>query len=199
MQATHDLINGKSCVLPIYFTFHMPRLICTAMFPISQSSIKDTMVFLVMTTQTHTLKRGKVVCLWCDGPVCCTNNDEIYTVEWQQRNNWLINYLHRKWWSRLCLTHWGRDKMAAISQTTLSIAFSLMKMVEFSLKFHWSLFIRVQLTIFQHWFRWWLGADQATIHYLKQWWLDYRRIYASVSLNELTHWPLGYLNAILKM
>ena len=51
------------------------------------------------------------------------------------------------------LTHWGRDKMAAISQTTLSSAFSWMKMLEFRLKFHWSLFLRVQLTIFQHLFR----------------------------------------------
>ena len=51
------------------------------------------------------------------------------------------------------LTHWGRDKMAAISQTTLSNAFSWMKMFEFRLKFHWSLFLRVQLTIFKHWFR----------------------------------------------
>ena len=51
------------------------------------------------------------------------------------------------------LTHWGRDKMAAISQTTLSIAFPWMKMLEFRLNFHWSLFLRVQLTIFQHWFR----------------------------------------------
>ena len=46
------------------------------------------------------------------------------------------------------LTHWGRDKMNNISQTTFS-----MKMFEFRLKFHWSLFPRVQLTIFQHWFR----------------------------------------------
>ena len=51
------------------------------------------------------------------------------------------------------LTHWGRDKMAAISQTTLSIPFSWMKMLEFRLNFHWRLFRRVQLTIFQHWFR----------------------------------------------
>ena len=33
------------------------------------------------------------------------------------------------------LTHWGRDKMAAISQTTLSIAFSWMKILEFRLNF----------------------------------------------------------------
>ena len=58
-------------------------------------------------------------------------------------------------------------------------------MFEFWLKFHWSLFLGVQLTISQHWFRWWLGADQATSHYLNQWWLDYRRKYASLGLNEL--------------
>ena len=51
------------------------------------------------------------------------------------------------------LTHWGRDKMDAISQTTLSNAFLRMKMLEFWLKFHWSLFLRVQLTVFQHWLR----------------------------------------------
>ena len=52
-----------------------------------------------------------------------------------------------------CLTHWGQDKMAAVSQTTFSNAFSLMKMVEFRLKFHWNLFLKVLWTIFQHWFR----------------------------------------------
>ena len=51
------------------------------------------------------------------------------------------------------LTHWGRDKMDAISQTTFSSAFSWMKMHEFRLIFHWSLFPRFELTIFQHWFR----------------------------------------------
>ena len=51
------------------------------------------------------------------------------------------------------LTHWGRDKMAAISQTTFSGAFSWMKIYEFRLRFHWSLFLRFELTIFQHWFR----------------------------------------------
>ena len=47
------------------------------------------------------------------------------------------------------LTHWGRDKM----ETTFSSAFSWMKMFGFRLKFHWNLFLRTQLTIFQHWFR----------------------------------------------
>ena len=51
------------------------------------------------------------------------------------------------------LTHSGRDKMAAIFQTTFSNVFSWMKMNEFWLRFHWSLFLGIQLTIFQHWFR----------------------------------------------
>ena len=77
--------------------------------------------------------------------------------------------------------------MAAISQTTLSTAFSWMKMFEFRLKFHWSMFLSVQFTIFQRWFRYWLGADQATSHYLNQWLFVHWRIYASLGLNELTY------------
>ena len=65
--------------------------------------------------------------------------------------------------------------------------FSWMKMYEFRLTFHRSLFLGVQLTIFQHWFRQWLGADQATSHYLNQWWLDYRHKYVSLDLNELRY------------
>ena len=51
------------------------------------------------------------------------------------------------------LTHWGRDKMDVISQTTFSSTFSWMKMFEFRLKVDWSLFLRVELTLLQHWFR----------------------------------------------
>ena len=79
------------------------------------------------------------------------------------------------------LTQWGRDKMAVMFfQTTFSDAFSWMKINEFRLKFHWSLFLRVQLTIFHHWFRSWLGAGQATSHYLNQWRLVYWRVFASL-------------------
>ena len=81
-------------------------------------------------------------------------------------------------------TQWGRDKMAAIFQRTFSNAFSWMKIYKFKLRFHWSLFPRVQLTIFQHWFRWWLVAGQATSHYLNQWWLVCWRIYVSFSLKS---------------
>ena len=42
-------------------------------------------------------------------------------------------------------------------------------MYAFQLGFHWSLFLWVQLTIYQHWFRLWLGAKEATSHFLNQW------------------------------
>ena len=42
------------------------------------------------------------------------------------------------------LTHWGQDKMAAILLPKYSNAFWWMEMYEFRLKFHWSLFLRVQ-------------------------------------------------------
>ena len=71
--------------------------------------------------------------------------------------------------------------MAAIFQTTFSNAFSWMTMLESRLRFDWSLFPRVQLSIFQHW--------SAPSHYLNQWWLFYRRIYASLGLNELFKQP----------
>ena len=63
---------------------------------------------------------------------------------------------------------------------------------EFWLRFHWSLFLRVQITIFHHWFRQWLGMNrQQAIIWTKgdlvQW-----RIYESPSLNELIgHAALG--------
>ena len=55
------------------------------------------------------------------------------------------------------LTHWDTYKMAGIFNT-FSNAFSVMKMFEFLIQFHLSSFLKVQLTIIQHWFRWWLGA-----------------------------------------
>ena len=69
------------------------------------------------------------------------------------------------------LAHWGRGKMAAVSQTKIWNAFSWIKMYESLSQFHWSLLLMFQLTIFHHWFRKWLGADRVTSQYLNQWWL----------------------------
>ena len=62
------------------------------------------------------------------------------------------NYIPPKLWCKY-LTHPPLDKMAAISQTIFSDAFSWIKSFVFWLKFHWSLFLRVQLKVTQHWFR----------------------------------------------
>ena len=59
---------------------------------------------------------------------------------------------HHISWFAVSLTHLPLDKMAAISQTMFSDAFPWMKICVL-LTFHWSLYIRVQLTITQHWFR----------------------------------------------
>ena len=66
--------------------------------------------------------------------IYCMRNPKYTTISWQ-------------------LTHWGRDTMDAITQTTFSNGISWMKLYEFRLKFHWSSFLGVQLTIVQHWFR----------------------------------------------
>ena len=53
--------------------------------------------------------------------------------------------------SYLSLTHVPLVKMATISQTTFLNVFSWMKKFVFFFKVHWGLFLRVQLTITQHW------------------------------------------------
>ena len=52
-----------------------------------------------------------------------------------------------------CVNSSPLDKMAAIPQKIFLDAFSWMKMYEFCLRFHSSLFLRFKLTIFEHWFR----------------------------------------------
>ena len=50
-----------------------------------------------------------------------------------------LYFFRTGYWPRIALlTHWGRNKMAAIFQTTLSSAFSWMKIFKFRLRFHWS-------------------------------------------------------------
>ena len=98
------------------------------------------------------------------------------------------------------LAHWGRDKMTAISQRTISNAFLWMKMFKFWLTFHWCLFLRLKLTTFQHWFRQWLGADQATSHYLNQSMMLSLRthIYVSLGLNRFRVWKVPLLRVQIK-
>ena len=54
-----------------------------------------------------------------------------------------LKYLSWTQKSQAILTHWGWDKMAAISQMTFSSAFPWMKTFELQIKFHWNMFHRV--------------------------------------------------------
>ena len=81
------------------------------------------------------------------------------------------------------LIHWGQKIYPFFSDDIFKYIF-LNENVWISIKI-WCSFRVIQLTSFQHWFRYWLSADQATRHYLKQWWLVYWRICASLGLNEL--------------
>ena len=102
---------------------------------------------------------------WSPDQVSTTKGYAIYSLSWQKvsylqwqkckQNNifqciWL-NLGEMCMHKGICLhlAHLFLDKMAPISQTLFSYAFSWMESLVFWLKFHWCLFLRVQLTITQ--------------------------------------------------
>ena len=71
--------------------------------------------------------------------------------------------------------------MAGICQATLSNVLTYendCNLIQFSV------LLRVQLTICQLWFRFWVGAEQAPSHYLNNSGLFHWRIYSSLDLND---------------
>ena len=66
----------------------------------------------------------------------------------------------------ISLSYLTPDRMAAILSDDIFICISWMKSFVFWFKVHWILFLWIQLTKSQHSFRYWLGAEQATSHYL---------------------------------
>ena len=82
------------------------------------------------------------------GPLCgvSTNNNLEHKIFYSRK------YTSKKFSAKHFGHHLPLDKMAAISQMMFSDAFSWMKSFVFWFKFHWNLFLRVQLTITQHWF-----------------------------------------------
>ena len=89
------------------------------------------------------------------------------------------------------LTHWDHDKMATIVQTTFSNAFHWMKNVwtsiNISLKFVPKGLINNIPALVQI-MAWRRPGDKPVYEaMMKQWWLDYWCIYASLGLNELRH------------
>ena len=100
-------------------------------------------------------------------PFCLGLNVMYATVDWVsigsgnglvpiRRYHEVIRYRNHCWVFKL---NSPLDIMAAISQKMFSDEFLRTKSLLCRLKFHWSLLLRVQLTITQHWVRWWLGAE----------------------------------------
>ena len=118
----------------------------------------------------------------------CTGGDELKDLSLILQDVFILSI---SWWLASHSVNTLRPRQDGHHFATFSSAFSWMKTFDFGLKFHWSLLLSTYLTIFQHWFRWWLGTVQGTSHYLNQWWLVYWRIYASLSLNELNWSPPG--------
>ena len=85
-------------------------------------------------------------------------NTEWFTQRWYQSAwSWQATR-HPKSRSTVYLTYFLLDKMAAISQTIFSDAFSWIQSFIFWLIFHGSVFLCIQLTMTQQWFTQWHGA-----------------------------------------
>ena len=76
-------------------------------------------------------------------------------------------------------------QMAAIHKRHFQMYFLEWKICELQTKFYWNLSLRFHLALWQHWIRWWLGAEQAPSHYLTNDDPVHWRLYVSPNLNEL--------------
>ena len=74
--------------------------------------------------------------------------------------------------------------MADILETSCLNGFSWMKIIVFWFKFHWSLLVRAQMIMSQHWLRWWLDTEQKACHCLNQWRLIYIYIFISIYISR---------------
>ena len=77
--------------------------------------------------------------IFSDSAKVCKNVNRINSILW---NLYVIRIS--------CNSLRPKNQIDDISQTTFSNVFSIMKMNEFRLGFHWSLFLRFELTIFQY-------------------------------------------------
>ena len=65
----------------------------------------------------------------------------------------------------LCMNHLPQDSMTAISQTAFSKTLTCMEFVYFNTNVTE---VCSRGSNWLHWFRWWLGTEQATSHYVNQ-------------------------------
>ena len=125
----------------------------------------------------------------------------IYIIYYQIKRfyAWVIAIYHWQIWSKqLILMQFSTSSSLYINSLRTRQNFhhfaddifrciSWMKMHVFCLRFYWNLFCSLKYTTFQCWIRQWFGSDQATTHYLNQWWLVYWCTYASFGHNGLTY------------
>ena len=71
------------------------------------------------------------------------------------------------------MPHWGRNKAAAISQTTFPKYFHESWFPYFHSNCFKIFFLRGIPTISSHWFKQWLCVEQAISRCLNQWWLNF--------------------------
>ena len=86
----------------------------------------------------------------------------------------------------------AEKKMATISQTIFSNAFSRTKTVDFQVKVRRNMFLVVQLTIIEHWFRLCLASNRRQANIGTNGDLVYWRMYTSLGL----HWLILCLDEI---
>ena len=118
-------------------------------------------IFAWDVTAGGILRTGVLICLvGSDNGLAPTRRQATI---WTNDRKFTVTHI---WVTRLNeLTHWDQNLMAAILQRTFSLFRHILHF-----KFHWTLFLGVQLTISQHWFTLCLGTVQATSHYLNQCW-----------------------------
>ena len=89
----------------------------------------------------------------------------------------------------ISLFHLPLDQMVAILQTIISDEFSWMTFFVLRIKFNWSLFLRVQLTMTQHWFRQWIGTKISRSLISKLIFHIYRSNHRSILLCVVDYFP----------
>ena len=90
----------------------------------------------------------------CKVEPSAANPFRIWRLIWKAPASLAKMFCHWQGWNRKPnINTLTPRQVAAIFQTIFSNAFSWMKMHKFRLRFHWILFLRIQSTIFQHWFR----------------------------------------------
>ena len=124
---------------------------------LEMSSAKCRPFFWVLVRNDWVIDTGKVILpckpKWSDSNNTWRNNNVVIT---SKRRH--FDVITSKWRcfdviTTSLLRNVFAGKVAHISQTTFSNAFPWMKIYEFRLISHWSLFLRVRLSMFQPWFR----------------------------------------------